>query len=128
MEEAYERKHLRYSELAAEARHQGWNTEVRPVEVGCRGFVGKSATKLLRDMGIRGQSLRTAIKAASEAAERSSQWLWLKRNDPSWAPRFLESEFSGLDLCLIKPDPEDSTGALLERLSRCHLSTFRVLS
>ncbi|KAL6484312.1 hypothetical protein MHYP_G00063570 [Metynnis hypsauchen] len=87
MEEAYERKHLRYSELAAEARHQGWNTEVRPVEVGCRGFVGKSATKLLRDMGIRGQSLRTAIKAASEAAERSSQWLWLKRNDPSWAPR-----------------------------------------
>ena len=87
MEEAYERKHLRYSELAAEARHRGWSTEVRPVEVGCRGFVGTSVTKLLRDLGVRGQNQRAAIKAASEAAQRSSQWLWLKRNDPSWAPK-----------------------------------------
>ncbi|KAL7832577.1 hypothetical protein SRHO_G00295950 [Serrasalmus rhombeus] len=39
--------------------------------------------------------------------------------------RFLESEFSGLGLCLIKPDPDDGSRALLERLSRCHLSTFR---
>lgn len=35
MDEAYERKHLRYAELVAEAKHCGWNTEVRPVEVGC---------------------------------------------------------------------------------------------
>lgn len=87
MEEAYERKHLRYADLAAEAKHCGWNTEVCPVEVGCRGFVGTSTTKLLRDLGIKGQNQRTAVKAASEAAERSSQWLWLKRNDPSWAPK-----------------------------------------
>ena len=87
MEEAYERKHLRYSELAAEARQRGWNAEVRPVEVGCRGFVGTSTTKLLRDLGVKGQSQRTAVKAASEAAERSSQWLWMKRKDPSWAPK-----------------------------------------
>ncbi|KAE8284703.1 hypothetical protein D5F01_LYC16136 [Larimichthys crocea] len=72
MEEAYERKHLRYSELAADARHRGWNAEVRPVEVGCRGFVGTLTTKLLRDLGVRGQSQHTAIKAASEAAERST--------------------------------------------------------
>lgn len=87
MEEAYERKHLRYADLAAEARHRGWKTEVRPVEVGCRGFVGTSTTKLLRDLGVKGKNQRAAIKAASEAAERSSQWLWLKRNDPSWAPK-----------------------------------------
>ena len=83
-DEAYERKHLRYAELVAEAQHRGWNTEVRPVEVGCRGFVAASTTKLLRDLGIRGQSQRLAIKAASEAAERSSQWLWMKRKDPCW--------------------------------------------
>ena len=68
VDEAYERKHLGYAELAAEAQHRGWNTEVRPVEVGCRGFVAASTTKLLRDLGIRGQSQCLAIKAASEAA------------------------------------------------------------
>lgn len=87
VDEAYERKHLRYADLAAEARHHGWNTEVRPVEVGCRGFVATSTTRLLRDLGIKGQSQRSAIKAVSEAAEGSSQWLWMKRKDPSWAPK-----------------------------------------
>ncbi|XP_061116493.1 NACHT, LRR and PYD domains-containing protein 3-like, partial [Conger conger] len=85
VDEAYERKHLRYAELAAEAQHRGWNTEVRPVEVGCRGFVATSTTRLLRDLGVRGQSQRLAIKALSEAAERSSQWLWMKRQDPCWS-------------------------------------------
>ncbi|XP_059360386.1 taste receptor type 1 member 3-like [Carassius carassius] len=87
VDEAYERKHLRYADLAAEARHHGWNTEVRPVEVGCRGFVATSTTRLLRDLGIKGQSQRSAIRAVSEAAEGSSQWLWMKRKDPSWAPK-----------------------------------------
>ena len=87
VDEAYERKHLRYAELAAEAQHRGWNTEVRPVEVGCRGFVATSTTRLLRDLGIKGPNLRSAIRAASETAERSSQWLWMKRQDPNWAPK-----------------------------------------
>lgn len=73
VDEAYERKNLR-------------KAEVRPVEVGCRGFVAASATRLLKDVGVRGQSSHQAIKAASEAAERSSQWLWLKRKDTLWAP------------------------------------------
>lgn len=33
VDEAHELKHLYYVELAAEAQHHGWNTEVRPVEV-----------------------------------------------------------------------------------------------
>jgi hypothetical protein len=85
--EAYERKHLRYGDLATEVRHHGWNTDVRPVEVGCRGFVATSTTRLLKDLGIKGQSQRSAIRAVSEAAEGSSQWLWMKRKDPSWAPK-----------------------------------------
>lgn len=87
VDEAYERKHLRYAELAAEAQQRGWNAEVRPVEVGCRGFVARSTTRLFADLGIRGQSQRSAIKAASEAAERSSQWLFMRRKDPCWAPK-----------------------------------------
>lgn len=52
VDEAYKRKHLRYSELAAEAQHHGWNTEACLVEVGYRGFVATSTTKPLRDLGI----------------------------------------------------------------------------
>ncbi|XP_077060725.1 cadherin-like protein 26 [Siphateles boraxobius] len=86
--EAYEPRHLRYGDLATEARHLGWNTEVRPVEVGCRSFVATSTTRLLKDLGIKGQSQRSAIRAVSEAAEGSSQWLWMKRINPSWAPNY----------------------------------------
>lgn len=68
LDETFEQKHLHYVELAAEAQHRGWSTEVHPVEVGWRGFVATSTTRL----GIRGQTQRQAIKAASEAAERSS--------------------------------------------------------
>lgn len=41
-EEAYERKKLRYAEIAAEATQRGWNTKVYPVKVRYRGFVTSS--------------------------------------------------------------------------------------
>lgn len=42
---------------------------MRPVEVGCRGFVANSTTKLLRELGIRRQASRRAIKEIAEAAK-----------------------------------------------------------
>ena len=87
VEEAYERKSLKYAELAADAEQRGWKAKVCPVEVGCRGFVGKTTTRLLKDLGIRGQAQRQAIKALSSAAEWASQWLWVKRRDATWAPK-----------------------------------------
>lgn len=86
-EEAYECKKLCYTELAADARQRGWNAQVYPVEVGCRGFVAASTIRLLKDLGIQGRALRQTIKSVSEAAERSSQWIWAKRKDPCWAQR-----------------------------------------
>lgn len=80
MEKVYEQKHLHNAELAFNVQQEVWKTEVHPVEVGRRGFVGTSTTKLLRDFRIRGQSKGAAIKTTSEAGESSSQWLWLKRN------------------------------------------------
>ncbi len=41
VEEAYERKKNKYSDLAAEASQNGWKTSIFPVEVGCRGFVNR---------------------------------------------------------------------------------------
>ncbi|MGH0123308.1 UNVERIFIED_CONTAM: hypothetical protein FKN15_067757 [Acipenser sinensis] len=58
VDEAYERKKLRYAQLATEAEQRGWRVRVYPVEVGCRGFVAHSTTRFLRDVGFSGQELR----------------------------------------------------------------------
>ncbi|TWW62702.1 hypothetical protein D4764_04G0013490 [Takifugu flavidus] len=85
--EAYERKRLHYANLAAEAEGRGWSVKVWPVEVGCRGFVSRTTTKLLKEMGIRGQAQRRAVKELAATAEQSSHWLWLKRRDILWAAK-----------------------------------------
>ncbi len=84
---ANERKRLKYSDLAAEAVQWRWRTQLLPVEVGCRGFVAMATTRLLKGLGVRGQALQQAIRLLSEAAERSSNWLWIKKKDPKWAAR-----------------------------------------
>ncbi len=85
-DEAYERKKLRYSDLKAEAEQRGWRASVRPVEVGCRGFIATSTLNLLKELGIHGQALRRTIRETSDTAEHCSRWLWLRRKDPRWAP------------------------------------------
>ena len=87
VEEAYERKKLRYADLAADAQQQGWTTKVRPVEVGCRGFIATSTSRLLTEVGVRGRAHRQAVRDLSRAAEKGSQWLWMKRKDPAWAAK-----------------------------------------
>ncbi|KAJ8352263.1 hypothetical protein SKAU_G00237390 [Synaphobranchus kaupii] len=87
VEEAYERKKNKYSELAIQAAQNGWKTKIFPVEVGCRGFVATSTIVLLKKMGVRGRSLQQAIKSLSNAAEKSSNWLWIKRKDKNWAAK-----------------------------------------
>lgn len=71
MEAAWERKRLKYANLAAK-----WRTTIYLVEVGCRGFMGTSAVHLIRDLGVAGASLRKV-----EEVEKSSFWLWKKRKD-----------------------------------------------
>ncbi len=66
----------------------GMRTQLLPVEVGSRGFVAMATTRLLKGLGVRGQALQQAISLLSEAAERSSNWLWIKRKDPKWAARW----------------------------------------
>ena len=63
VDEAYERKRLKYADIAADAEQHGWHTKVLPVEVGCRWFVATSTTRLLKRMGVRGQAFRQAIRS-----------------------------------------------------------------
>ncbi len=102
IDEAFERKWLRYADLAAEAEDRGWKVNVRPVEVGCRGFVASSTTRLLKEVGIRGQVQRKTIKDLATAAERSSHWLLLKRKETVWAPKWPYGAFGATHtLCAV---------------------------
>jgi hypothetical protein len=52
MEEAHERKRLKYEELIAENVERKWKTWSMPVEVGCRGFVGQSLWRMAKTLGV----------------------------------------------------------------------------
>lgn len=58
IDKAYERKKLRYANLATEAVDQGWRIRVRPVGVGSKGFITSSTARLLKKVGIRGEAQR----------------------------------------------------------------------
>lgn len=82
MDEANERKRAKYQELVEECRRQGWRTRCEPLEVGCRGFAGRSLSKVFTLLGLTGEAKRKAIRSATEAAEKATRWLWIKRADP----------------------------------------------
>ncbi len=84
LEAAYERKKAKYADLVTECRESGWSVRLCPVEVRARGFVGRSASCLIKDMGLRGATLSISTKELSEEAEKASHWLWLKRQDTAW--------------------------------------------
>ncbi|XP_074527636.1 uncharacterized protein LOC141791255 [Halichoeres trimaculatus] len=83
IEEANERKREKYAELVEECRGRGWRARCLPIEVGARGFAGKSLCKAFSLLGITGAHKRKAICSSSEAAERASRWLWIQR-DKQW--------------------------------------------
>uniref|UniRef100_A0A8P4PXN3 C1q domain-containing protein n=1 Tax=Dicentrarchus labrax TaxID=13489 RepID=A0A8P4PXN3_DICLA len=85
MEEANERKRAKYTDLE-ECRRQGWRAPCVPIKVGCRGFAAQSLCKAYSLLGITGARQRKAIKTTTEAAEKASRWLWIKRGDP-WVHR-----------------------------------------
>lgn len=65
-EEASERKRLQYAEMVDDAQQHGWKVSVHPLENGCRSFKATSTVKLLKELGILGQTLRQTIKQVSD--------------------------------------------------------------
>ncbi|KAL7837101.1 hypothetical protein SRHO_G00268120 [Serrasalmus rhombeus] len=68
IEEANKRKHAKYLELLEKCKDRGWKTYYKPIEVGCKGFIGVSKKR--------------AIRSASKVTEKATRWLWIKRADP----------------------------------------------
>ena len=80
--EANERKRTKYEHLVIDCRAKGWKARCMPIEVGSRGFVGHSLHKALSALGITGTARSRAIKNITEAAEKASRWLWIRRGEP----------------------------------------------
>ncbi|XP_075313231.1 uncharacterized protein LOC142373743 [Odontesthes bonariensis] len=83
MEEASGRKREKYAELVEDCRNRGWRARCLPIEIGGRGFAGKSLCRAYSLLGITGARKRKAIRSATEAAEKTSRWLWIQR-DKAW--------------------------------------------
>ena len=84
MEEAYERKLLRYLDLVKDCIANGWNVVHYPVGIGAQGFVTRFMVNLMKELGLGGKERRTLIRRLGETTERSSNWLWLKSGEKEW--------------------------------------------
>ena len=62
IEEANERKRLKYDKLGELCTSKGWAARCLPVEVGVRGFPAQSVHYLLSVFGVKGQLLRISVK------------------------------------------------------------------
>ena len=78
MEEVFERKKLRYKNLRMDCEDEGWTCQVMPIEVGCRGFIGRTTTSYLTRLGLTNRARRRATQQLQTAAERASSWIWSK--------------------------------------------------
>ena len=76
-------KKLKYADIAAEAEQRGWRAQVLPVEVGCRGFVATSTTKLLKQMGVRGQASRKAISGCQRLPNETAAGYGSRERTPT---------------------------------------------
>ena len=81
IEHQHQYKMAKYEDLAGRIKKEGYTVKVLAVEVGARGFVGASVFSLLTQFGIKGRKRTRAMKDLAEIAEKSSSWLWSRRNE-----------------------------------------------
>ncbi|GFO14903.1 polyprotein [Plakobranchus ocellatus] len=67
--------------LDKRTKKDGYETNVMPVEISTRGFVGSSAYGLLSKLSICGNKKTKALGLLAETAENSSRWVWSRGNE-----------------------------------------------
>ena len=86
VDEAHERKRLKYQELVEQCQDKEWKTWCFPVEVGCRGFPAQSVWRTLGRLGIIGKERKKIVKETGVQAEKASLWIWCKREEHKSLP------------------------------------------
>ena len=94
------RKGIKYASLADECRRCGWTVHVLPVEVGARGFVGKSVLGCLKQLGVSPRRTQKTVRLLSSVAARCSYTLYLASSNPDW----------DVEKPLLEPDGQGAQG------------------
>ena len=58
-----ERKLEKYQELVEQCKFIIWRKACYPIEVGCRGFAGRSSCRILSRLGMIGENKRKVIRS-----------------------------------------------------------------
>lgn len=92
------RKKARYDKLSREINSvSSWNTKIITIEVGARGFVGKSMNSCLRKLGFTAHSSSFICKKISLVVARCSHHIWANRNNKKWNMRPLLEPYTHTD-------------------------------
>lgn len=77
-------KQSRYIELCSLAEDNGWKIKVIPIEAGARGFVARSMSSCLHDLGFTPRASSAICKSISGVVARCSYQIWLNRHNKNW--------------------------------------------
>lgn len=111
IEAAMNRKQGRYAILKSNINsdeNSSWSASVLTIEVGARGFVGRSLYNLCRKLGTPGAVARATCKSISTIAAKCSYELFLLRSRKSWVRdrALLELEFPKEVRAPVPSNPE----------------------
>ena len=81
---ANELKRNNYEDLRRECEMNSWRCQVWPVEIGVRGFPGRSLGALMKEIGVVGAERKRMIDEISAAAEDGSRVIWSKHQIKEW--------------------------------------------
>ncbi|GFO06783.1 polyprotein [Plakobranchus ocellatus] len=81
IEEANTSKREKYKDLIKELEKAGYKSQILPIEVVARGFVGTPAYNPLSKLSINDQRRIKALKVQAETVETSSRWIWGRRKE-----------------------------------------------
>ena len=78
------KKTEKYQDLVTSAKENGWNTVLKTVEVGARGFVNMESMKLFRMLGVSQRKCDGIRREMSKVAIRTSHFIWINRKNVEW--------------------------------------------
>lgn len=84
MDAAKLRKETRYMKLLEQIKENGWIPHLWTIEVGARGFVGRSFSNCIGKLGLVNREIRTLCKAVSITAAKCSYAIFLSAKNPFW--------------------------------------------
>jgi hypothetical protein len=84
IEAAKVRKETRYFDLKCASKDRGWSAEVLTIEVGARGFVARSLSRLLKRLGRGPKKISKDYKNISSIVARCTYAIYLARETKYW--------------------------------------------